>query len=253
MVIPDLIKKDLIITTVILIYLTLTIFIPKILKEKNIISKYSARKIIHSFSGLAILITPYLTYTIIAAIIALLMTFLTRESKDKSKAKPLRELFAAISEEEELKLGYLQGPFAYCLSITVLMFTFTFFPSKFYFPISAILIMMFADTSASFIGRKYGKHHIYISWVGTKRTIEGSVTFFTVALACSLISFFFYGRWFVGHSSPLNLSEILLYSFTVSVFSTILELISPSKYDDLIIPLGSTIFLVILALICHIW
>lgn len=253
MELSDSLRNDLIITLFTLVYVSLSILIPKILKERNIISKYTARKLIHSFAGLAIFIAPYLNYPVIAAFIALLMTFLTRESKEKSKAKPLKELFNAIGEAEELEVGYLQGPFAYCLSITILMFIFTLIPTKFYFPISSILIMMFADTTASFIGKKYGKHHVFVPWVGNKRTLEGSLAFFVVALGFSFLSFFFFGRWFPGNSVILSLNEIVLYAISLSFFSTILELASPSKYDDLIIPLGSTLFLVLLAFSLNLW
>ncbi|MCF2138883.1 MAG: hypothetical protein K9W44_02350 [Candidatus Lokiarchaeota archaeon] len=247
------IETDIIITFFALIYVAITILIPKMLKERNIISKYTARKLIHSFSGLAIFIAPYLKYPIIAAFIALLMTFLTRESKEKSKNKPLRELFEAISEAEELNIGYLQGPFAYCLSITILMFIFTLFPSKYYFPIASILIMMFADTSASFFGKKYGKHHINIPWVGNKRTLEGSLAFFLVALGFSFFSFFFFGQWFLGNSDLLHLDEIVIYSISLSIISTLLELISPSKFDDLIIPLGSTLLISFFSVLLEFW
>lgn len=247
------VQSDIILSLFTGIYVLASIIIPKILKEKGILSKYVARKMIHSFSGLAIFIAPYLNYPIIAAFLSLIMTILTRESKKKSKTKPLRDLFNAISEDEELEVGYLQGPFAYCLAITILMFIFTLFPQRYYYPIAAILIMMFADTAASTVGRKYGKHYINVPWVGSKRTVEGSITFFIVALGVSFLSYGFFGNLLPGFSVVLTFPQILLLSLISSMLSTLLELISPSKYDDLIIPLGTTLLISLLAILMQIW
>ena len=109
------------------------------------------------------------------------------------------------------------------------------------------------DPAAASIGRKYGKYHISIPWVGSKRTIEGSLTFFFVALILSLMSFGFFGSILPGNSMVLDMGLIILFSVSLSLISTGLELISPSKYDDLIIPLGSTLVISLLALILNIW
>ncbi|TFH28331.1 MAG: hypothetical protein E4G98_05430 [Promethearchaeota archaeon] len=246
-------ENDLWITLFTGIYVLATVFIPKILKERGVISKFVARKLIHSFSGLAIFIAPYLKYPIIAGSLSLIMTIITRGSKKKSKTKPLRELFDAISEDEELESGYLQGPFSYCLGITILMLIFIPFADKYFFPITSILIMMFADSAAAIVGRKYGTHHITIPWVGSKRTVEGSLTFLLVALILSFLSFGFFGYILPGNSMILNLEQIFIFSVSLSLISTGLELLSPSKYDDLIIPLGSTLLISLLAIILKIW
>lgn len=237
----DKLQHDLILFFCSIIYVLLVIFIPKILKEKGVISGFSARKIIHSLAGLSIFITPYMYYPVLALTIALSSTIMTRKSGEKSKVKPLHGLYKAISENEELQVGYLQGPFAYSIAITILVFAFIFWPSFYYIPISAILIMMFADTAASIVGKRYGKIHLHIPKIGQKRTLEGSITFFLVALICSFPTFLFFGQIYPGFSYLLSLNQILILTFSISTLSTGLELISPSKYDDLIIPLGATL------------
>ncbi len=159
-------SHDLVLFLGAVIYVLLVIFIPKMLKDMGKISSFIARKIIHSLAGLSIFITPYMYYPGLAVFIALASTIMTRKSGTSSSVKPLKGLYDAISEDEELKVGYLQGPFAYSIAITLLVFAFIFWPDKYYIPIAAILIMMFADTAASIIGRRYGKHHINIPWVG---------------------------------------------------------------------------------------
>jgi dolichol kinase len=231
------------------------ILIPKYLKEKAKISQQTARSLIHALSGLGIFVTPYLHHPILAGFLALALTFITRTSGRKSRVKLQRALYDAIKEEEELEVGYLQGPFAYTLAITVLVFIFTIesLQDKFYFPIAAILIMMYADTFAGYIGRKYGKHHIHVSWVGSKRTIEGSLAFLSLALVCSAFTFFFFGQVLPGNSMVLTTSQAWVLTLVLSFSSMLLELVSPSKYDDLIVPLGSTLIISLVALGLHIW
>ena len=232
-----------------------SILIPKYLKEKAILSQQSARSLIHGLSGLGILVTPYLHHPILAGFLALALTFITRTSGRKSKVKLQRALYDAIKEEEELEVGYLQGPFAYTLAITVLVFIFTLpgLQDKFYFPIAAILIMMYADTFAGYIGRKYGKHHISVSWVGNKRTVEGSLAFLSLALVCSGFTFFVFGQFLPGNSLVLTTSQAWTLTWVISLSSALLELVSPSKYDDLIVPLGATLIIALVAFGLNIW
>lgn len=235
--------NDLIIGLTTAILILGTIFIPKFLEEHHKISKFTARKLIHSFSGLGVFITPYLNYPIIAGILAGIMTLITRTSGRKSPTKIQQELFEAIGEEEEETLGYLQGPYAYCLAITILVFAFLPLQKYYYFPIAAILIMMYSDTLAAFIGKKYGKHSISIKWVGNKRTIEGSLTFFVSALVISYGVFSILGLVWPGNLMMLTKNSTLILSLIMSTTSTLLELISPSKYDDIIVPIGATIII----------
>lgn len=240
--------KDLIIVTLTAIFVISSILIPKSLEENGKISKFTARKIIHSFSGLAIFIAPYLTYSILAAIFALLLTFVTRTSGRKSKTRIQRELYEAINEDEELEIGYLQGPYAYCLSITIVVSIFILFPEYYFFPIAAVLIMMYADSLAGYFGRRFGKHHINVPLVGNKRTVEGSIVFLIASLVISYVIFLFFGKIYPGNLVELTLINIHILSISISVIATLLELVSPSKYDDLIVPIGSTFFISAIAL-----
>ena len=42
-------------------------------------------------------------------------------------------------------------------------------------------------------------------------------------------------------------------TWVLSVTSMLLELVSPSKYDDIIVPLGATLIIALVALGLHIW
>lgn len=232
-------------------YVILTIFIPLILYKKGKISKFSARKSVHLSAGLAILSSPFYFWpfwpTIIASTLALFVYF---SSKD-SKVKPLKDLYDAISEEQEegLKRAFLQGPFFYCLSITALVFIFGLIaPENFYFPIAGVLVMIISDTLASIIGKRWGKISISLPWTNSKRTLEGSSMFFITAFLLCFFSFFLFGL-LIPVQESLSLITILIYSLITSGIATIIELISPSTYDDLTVPLGSTFIIYLLALI----
>jgi phytol kinase len=243
---------DLFFVLVAYIYILITILVPLTLYKKEKISKFSARKVVHMSAGLAILSSPFYFWpfwpTIIAGTLALFVYFSSKESK----VKQLKDLYDAISEEQEegLKRAFLQGPFFYCLSITVLVFIFGIVaPDNFYFPIAGVLIMIVADTLASIIGKRWGKIGISLPWTNSKRTLEGSATFFVSAFSLCFISFFLFGLLIPTFQEPLSLVTILIYSLVTSAIATIIELISPSTFDDLTVPLGSTLIIYLLTLL----
>jgi phytol kinase len=248
-------EADLIIFLGALIYVALVILIPKTLQHKGILSSFVARKTIHALAGLAVFVAPYMHYPILAVFLALGSTIITKRSSDKSRTKMLRELYEAISEDEEKQLGYLQGPFAYSIAITVLTFVFIFppLPTKYYFPIAAILIMMYADTMAAVIGRRYGKHIINIPFIHNKRTVEGSLAFFITSLICCYFTFLIVGQLYPGNSTPLSTINIIIFTVVMSSIATLMELVSPSKYDDLMVPLITTALICIIAILINAW
>ena len=233
-------------------YVLMTIFIPLILYKKEKISKFTARKAIHMFAGLAILSSPFYFWPFWSTIVAGTLTVFVYLSSKESKVKQLKDLYDAISEEQEegLKRAFLQGPFFYCVSITLLVFIFAIFaPDQFYFPIAGVLIMIFADTLASVIGKRWGKISLSLPWTNSKRTLEGSLTFFVTAFLVCYLSFFLFGTLIPTFQEPLPFTTILIYSIITSAISTLIELISPSTYDDLTVPIGSTIIIYLLTLL----
>ena len=243
---------DLFVVFITFIYVLLTIFVPLTLYKKEKISKFSARKAVHMFAGLAILSSPFYFWPFWPTIIASTLTVFVYFSSKESKVKQLKDLYDAISEEQEdgLKRAFLQGPFFYCLSITALVFIFGIAaPENFYFPIAGVLIMIVADTLASVLGKRWGKIGISLPWTNSKRTLEGSATFFVTAFVVCFISFFLFGLLISTFQEPLSFPTIIVYSLITSAIATIIELISPSTFDDLTVPLGSTLIIFLLTLI----
>ncbi|MFX1530968.1 MAG: diacylglycerol/polyprenol kinase family protein [Promethearchaeota archaeon] len=243
---------DLFVVLIAYIYILLTIFIPLTLYKKEKISKFSARKSVHMFAGLAILSSPFYYWPFWPSIIAGTLTLLVYFSSKESKVKQLKDLYDAISEEQEegLHRAFLQGPFFYCLSITFLVFVFGIVaPYNFYFPIAGVLIMIVADTLASVIGKRWGKMGISLPWTNSHRTLEGSTTFFVTAFLVCFIAFYLFGKLISTLQEPLSFPTIIIYSLITSAIATIIELISPSTYDDLTVPLGSTLIIYLLTIL----
>jgi dolichol kinase len=242
------ILHDLVIMFFTLVYVGLVIMLPRIAKEKGIISSFVARKIIHFFAGLCCLVTPYLYYPILSVLLAGLMTFITYKSGEKTSNTQLKALYNAIGEDEEKEVGYLQGPFSYCLAITILVGVFLLVPHYYYYPIAAILIMIIADTGASVFGKKFGKHVINLKFTQSKRTVEGSTFFFVAAFFCSLFTYLFIGIYFPGFSEPLAFEKAISLAFITAFISMFLEILSPGKWDDLIVPIGTALLVFLISL-----
>lgn len=240
----DLFVMDLIIMSIAYVYVFAAILIPVGLKKKDKISKFTARKMVHLFAGLVVLIVPFFNWPYFAVIIAGSLTAVTYFSQRDSNVKALKDLYDSISEEQEEGAGRLTGPFNYCLSITALI---TFFaivdPTKFYFPISGILIMIIADTLASMVGKRIGKVKISLPWTNTTRSLEGSLVFFGAALLLCLFSYSLFGVIDPANQTPLSIEEVIIFSVITSLIGTVIEQLSPSTYDDLIVPIATTIII----------
>ena len=242
--------NDLILVLLTYMYVILVIIIPVQLKKRDKISKFTARKTVHLLAGLSIMVTPFFTYPAFALLIAVPLTVLVYFSSKESKVELLKDLYDSIGEEaeEQLKRKFLQGPFNYCLSITILISVFVIFaPHQLYFPLAGILIMIIADTMASIIGKRWGKITIKLPWTG-KRTVLGSTTMFTFSFLLSLGSFWFFGLYNPLTQIPLTWDIIVLYAFITAILATIIEILSPSTYDDLTVPLASTLIIYLLVL-----
>lgn len=232
-------------------YISITILVPVYLKKKDLISKFVARKIVHLCAGLVVLMVPFFILPLHAIYIAMSMTIVVFFSSRDSSIKQLQELYESIGEEAEEKVGRLQGPFNYGISITVLIAIFAVFaPDQLYFPICGILIMIISDTFASLVGKKYGRIKLTLFYTGSQRTLEGSLTFFISAFLLCFSAFYFYGLGnpFNHNQKVLTITMVFAYSFITSLTGTVVELFSPSMLDDLTVPIATTMVIYFLAL-----
>ncbi len=231
-------------------YILLTILIPVYLKKKDLISKFLARKIVHLFAGLVVLIVPFFILPLHAVFIAASLTVAVYFSSRDSSVKQLQELYESIGEEAEESSGRLQGPFCYSISITILIATFVVFaPTQLYFPICGILIMIVSDTFASVIGKKYGNIRLSLAYTGSQRTLEGSLTFLVSAFLLCFSAFYFFGLFNPISQRVLTIDLVVAYSLITALAGTLIELLSPSTLDDLTVPIATTMVIFSLSLI----
>jgi phytol kinase len=229
-------------------YVLITILVPVYLKKRGLLSKFAARKTVHLLSGLVVLIVPFFILPLHAVFIALTMTVVVYYSSRDSSVKQLQELYESIGEEAEESVGRLQGPFHYSLSITILIAIFVVFaPDQLYFPICGILIMIVSDTFASLVGKKYGRVKIALPYTGSQRTLEGSLTFFISAFILCFSAFYIFGHFSPINQKILTLELVLIYALVTSLTGTLVELFSRSTFDDLTVPIATTMVIYILA------
>lgn len=246
------IVSDLFYAFLALVYVLACVLIPKILQQKKKISKFAARKAVHFLAGLTIFVTPYLTIPWFAVAIASIMTIVTYKSSKHSSSEAFKGLYAAIGEEAEEAKGYLQGPFHYALAITLLISAFAVVfqatgLSLFYLPIAGILVMVISDTLASVIGRKWGKHEIHVPWIKTKRTLEGSLAFLVSGWLLCFFAFGVFGVFLPGYSIRLSLPNAMILSIVAAAIGSVVEVITPSTWDDITIPIATTAIISLLA------
>ncbi|TFG18439.1 MAG: hypothetical protein EU531_00330 [Promethearchaeota archaeon] len=241
---------DLLIVLITYIYVFITILIPVQLKKRGKITKFQARKVVHLLAGLSVLTVSYFEWKWWAVIISGSLTFLVLLSSKKSKVKQLKELYESIGEEAEEQVGYLQGPFHYCLSITILVLVFVIFaPTQMYFPVAGILLMIISDTLASIIGKRYGKISIKLPWTNSKRTLEGSLSFLISGFILCFIAFTIFGVTNPITQEHISLETAIIFSLVTSVLATLVEMFSPSTWDDLTVPILTTLIIFLLTLL----
>lgn len=102
------------------------------------------------------------------------------------------------------------------------------------FYVISILILAISDALAALVGKSYGANE-YLVEVGTRKTIEGSVTFFlTSFLIVHLILLL---------TTQTGRIESVLIALLISILVTVFEGVSLKGADNLFIPLGTTFIL----------
>ncbi len=100
---------------------------------------------------------------------------------------------------------------------------------------AAILVMAWGDAAASLVGRRYGRR-VYHAW-GHPRTLEGSLAMLVVGAAGILVSFVSMGRAVDG--------GVLAAAVLAAAVGTALESVSLWGFDNLLVPAGVAITLVL--------
>lgn len=111
-----------------------------------------------------------------------------------------------------------------------LCFLYSQFLNQPWFYVISVLILAISDATAALVGKTYGNKE-YIVEVGTRKSFEGSFTFFVTAFLITHLVLLL--------SNSLGRLESVLVAVLISLIMTIFEAISLKGADNLFIPLGA--------------
>lgn len=206
--------------------LFLALLIIKIIEKKTNINGELKRKLFHVSMGLVMLTFPYIFSSALSVgilgIIALVILMVLKHSKLKNI---LGTILYSVNRESLGEIFFVVSVFTifYLSKGDVILYS------------VPILILTFADSTAALIGKNYGKNNI-AELNEDAKSIEGSFMFFMVAFMATLVPLLLWTT--VGREETLIISTIV--GFNVAL----IEMISHTGNDNLLIPLTTYAFLV---------
>jgi dolichol kinase len=203
-----------------------------------------SRKVIHVGAGNSILLWPLYEHAWAVSIAPWTLAVFVFLLTPKSRVKAFRDMFLSMARERDLKRGHIVGPFAYIISIGLLVSVFGYGSYYPYFFIGAIgiMIMIWGDGFACLIGKRFGKSSQYEVF-GCTRSVVGSLTLFIVGSIVSLLTMFYFSSVVPmirpAYTLPvaLPLPTMLEIALLASLVATIIEAITPLGLDNLTVPL----------------
>ena len=179
------------------------------------------RKIVHLLSLFLPLIYSILEFNIHFIILMIIITSLTLfidlcRIKIKSFRKHLYYFIGSMIRQYENK-GFLSSTY---LIISFCLITLLF--DK-HVVVLSMIIAALCDSVAAIIGQRYGRVTLIY-----KKTLEGSCSFFICSLVITSLYLF-------------NCSYYLI--LLISLFATLIELFTPTEYDNLTLPILSAIII----------
>lgn len=121
-----------------------------------------------------------------------------------------------------------QGAFYHPIAIYI-CFLYAQLLNQPWFYVIAILILAISDASAALVGKNYGAKE-YVVEIGTRKTVEGSITFFLTSFLITHLILLL--------ATPAGRVESVLIALLISIIVTIFEGVSLKGADNLFIPLA---------------
>ena len=198
----------------------------KLIEKKTKINGELKRKLFHITMGLVVLSFPYifknrLSVVMIGAI-CIIIFVLMRHTKLK---KSIGSILYSVDRES-------LGEIFFAISVVLIFYWSN--GNKVLYSIP-ILLLTFADSAAALIGKNYGKKNL-AQMNEDAKSIEGSFMFFMVAFILTLVPLLLFTN--VGREETLIISAIV--GFNVAL----IEMISHTGNDNLLIPLTTYAFLI---------
>ncbi len=210
---------------VVAILFSVLLIIKLVDRRKNLNGEIK-RKVFHIIMGLTMLTFPYIFTSnlsvIILGVIALCIMYILKNTR-------LKQLIGtALYDVNRDSLGEI----FFIISVALIFYMSK--GDKILYSIP-ILILTFADSVAALIGKNYAKKNI-AQLNEDKKSIEGSFMFFIVAFMATLVPILLFSQ--VGREETLIISTI------IGLNVAMVEMISHTGNDNLLIPLTTYAFLV---------
>jgi len=190
-------------------------FLLSILLPKYHISVEMTRKVIHiAISNWWLIAMIFFTNTFIALIPPISFLILNYFSYHYN-------IVTGIERVDKQELGTIYYPLSL---IILIIFTFGYLQIP-YIGAIGILIMGYGDGIATIMGYHFGKKKLY-----KNKTYVGSISMFIISFITTFILLWIF--------NPIHL---LLYSFTIAIVATLAELFSSKGFDNLSVPLSTTL------------
>ena len=220
--------KDIEIISIIIIVLIVisALFIINLIDRKKHLKAETKRKAFHMSMGVTMLLLPYMFENVISVlvlgILAIIGMFLLKYTKLKGN------LGNALYDIKRKSLG----EFYFIISIFLIFWLSG--QNKILYSVP-ILILTFADSTAALIGKSYAKKNL-AEMNEDAKSIEGSFMFFITAFMIVLVPLLLY--------TEVGREEVLLISAIVGFNVALIEMISHSGDDNILIPMTTYTFLV---------
>ncbi len=202
-------------------FVFLVIGISTIFEKLNILNVEGTRKFIHiGVCNWWFIAMYYFDKPIEAAIVPACFIFINYLSYKKN-------VFSAMERgegKEDLGTVY------YSISLFILAL-WSFYIHMPYIGLLGILIMGYGDGFAALVGKKFGKHPFRLN---KEKSNEGSFTVFITAFLITFLLITYYYR-------DINILKTFVISLIISIISTIVEAITPNGFDNLSLPLTSSV------------
>lgn len=205
--------------------LLIALLVIKLFEKKCNLNAEVKRKLFHMSMGIVMLSFPYIFKSVVSVgvlgVIALIVLFCLKHTKLKNS---LGTILYSVSRESLGEVFFV---------ISVFSIFFLSKGDKILFSIP-ILVLTFADSIAALIGKNYAKKNLAEETEDAK-SLEGSFMFFMVAFMATLVPILLFTT--VGREETLIISTII--GFNVAL----IEMISHTGNDNLLIPLTTYAFL----------
>lgn len=189
------------------------------------LSSEMQRKMIHVAVGIASLFFPfifsnYLPVFVLIACAILLMLFMRLS---RSRESGLGTVIHSVSRPS-------YGEIYLSLAIAILFFRSQENPVLYVLP---LMVITLSDTASALIGKAYGRVRFAVK-EGIK-SLEGSIAFFMVTLICSMVVLLL-----MSDTPRVN---VIVLSFLIAAFCTLVEADSWHGLDNLFVPIGAHLLL----------